>query len=416
MMKNRGEFAPLVVVGYDFRHASASWRSKIVLCAEEENELSEKLEDAGVAGGLVVLNTCNRNEWIASTSTPDWTGQLMRARMMTILKKKTGQNEVPEPYVYHGEEAVRHILRTASGLESFVVGERQIAGQISKAFQKAQEDKRSSVILNGLQPILGRAAREALKLGVGDGNVRGVHDAAVRYLMSRHPADKPLSLLVLGFGVIGRLLAQSVNARTPWRVTPLNRTIPQRNKNAIQPLSALPKLIEKADMIAVCTGAFSPVLKAEQITPRTKENPLTIVDIGIPVQTELAVGDIEGVRFLSLDELQETDVVKMESGEKLEKMEAIIDEYTVEFIRFCNERELVKVLQTTQSLHERYVHEVIPGMIEEEFPMLGENERARLAFRLRGMIREYTNNIFNSIHEVSSGETKWHNTKRNGSQ
>ncbi len=392
---------PLVIVGYDFTTASSVWRSELVLTEEEQNALARRLEAAGMGDGLAVLNTCNRNEWIVSTNTPAWTGEILRAQMLARLKERTKKDDIPEPYIHAGADAVRHILRVAAALESFIVGERQIGCQVTQALTEARRKERASVILNGLGPICGRTSREAARVGVGDPELRGVHDAAIHLLERRFPADESTHIVVLGAGAIGRQLAQSVQARTAWRLTRVNRGIPEPNPLNLRPLSELPEILETADMLAVCTGAFTPVLRPEHLQRVNPAHGLEIVDIGIPVQTDPACRTLPGVNVTDLDGLQDAGIVWPRDALEIRRMEEVVEKYAGEFERFCQERELVNVLKTTQNQHEHFIRRVIPALLDEELPGLSESRKSKLTFRLRGLIREYTNSIFDSIHETA---------------
>jgi glutamyl-tRNA reductase len=403
MSTQPGTLLPLVVVGYDFRRASTRWRSKLVMKMDEQDDLAQQLIKGEMANGLSVLSTCNRMELIASSTTPDWAGQLLRARLLKRLKDATGQSRVPEPYVLVGRDAVRHLLRVAAGLESFVIGERQIASQLNCSMQTARKRGYSSVILNGLATACGRAARESTSLPISDQMVRGVHDASVRLLEKSFQAqDADRRVLVVGAGDIGRRVAQSVQARTRWQVTVVNRTVQPLAKPPVLPLSQLPELLATHDMMVVCTGAFQPLIGPEHLGAVDPERGLAIVDIGIPTQVDTAVRQIQGVTLTDLDGLEHAGVIDRIDTGALKRLDDQITEMTDEFARFCRERDMVTVLKTTQNQHERYVQEIIPTFINSELPDLTDEQRSRVAFKLNGLIREYTNSIFHSIHKTST--------------
>jgi len=404
MTMNGDNPLPLVVVGYDFRRASTKWRSHLVLKMSEQNDLANQLEDAGMATGLIVLSTCNRNELIVSTGTPNWTGEILRARLMQRLKTKTGQSRVPEPYVLTGETAVRHMVRVASGLESFVLGERQIASQLNCAVNTAQKMKHSSVILNGLGTSCGKASREAVRVRFGEGGIRGVHDAAVRYLESHYDPAKQHTVLVVGTGAIGKQAIQSLHVRTKWNVIPVNRTDMIIGANTTQSIKKLPELLEKADMLIACTGAFEPTITPNLFGNSQPETPVICIDLGIPNQIDNSVDELAVATVVNLDGLQEAGVVNSVDETSLNQLNVSIDEIVTEFAQFCRERDLVTVLNATQTQHEHYVHQVIPEFIETELPELSDENKARVAFKLRGLVREYTNTIFDSIHKTTQDD------------
>lgn len=396
---------PLAVVGYDFRRASTTWRSMLVMKREEQDELERRLEDAGMVTGVTILNTCNRNELIASAAEPQWVGEILRAQMVKRLKKLSGEKVVPEPFSYAGIDAARHMVRVAVGLESFVIGERQIVSQINNALTQSRERNQSSVILNGLGSAIGRAARESSKMDIGGGGLRGVHDAAIRFLQRGFDSSHKHTVVVVGTGDIGRLVIQGLRARTKWRVLAVNRTPGTLGNETVHPLESLPQLMAEAQMMLVCTGALEPLIGPEILAGLPDEHPLTVLDLGIPIQVDPDCRQIPGVELLDLDRLQETGVANVVDPYMLEQLEGLVEEIVREFERFCMERDMVRLLETTQRQHEHYVHEVIPSFIESELPELSPDMQNRLAFRMRAMIREYTNQIFESIHKTTMEKT-----------
>ena len=400
MSRNPSHKVPLAVVGMDFRQASSRWRSRLVLSAEERDALARRLEESGLASGLAVLDTCNRNEWIAATSQPEWTGEILRAQMRRRLKGEDGQGKVPEPAVFFGCHAARHLLRVAAGLESFVLGERQVAVQIQRALLEARERGRSSPVLNGLAPAAGRAARAAKEIGLGSSTMRGVHDLAVHWLQ-RRLGDEEKTIAVLGMGSIGRQVVASLNVRTRFEVVAVNRTLPKPNRAHWRSLDDLSEILTRSDALVVATGSLTPVVTPDHLTRRGKKTNMALLDLGIPAQVHADCAAGPGVEYLGLDELQEA--VRPSEGDldKRERTEAAVAEQLTRFETFCLERDLGGILRTTQDQHDRFSRGIIPAFLKDEFPELDEAARKRLAFRLRGMLRDYTNAIFDSVHEFT---------------
>ena len=134
---------PVGLVGCDFRRGSSSWRSCLVLSREERRQMSQDLFRRGIVEGLVFLDTCNRNEWLFAAANPAWAAEILKAQMIKRWQHRTGRR--PQPYAYVSGEAVQHILRVAAGMESAVVGERQILSQLSRwwaiGVQRNAEDR-----------------------------------------------------------------------------------------------------------------------------------------------------------------------------------------------------------------------------------------------------------------------------------
>ncbi len=391
-------------MGYDFRRASARWRSRLVTEPEENDEFARRLEASGLAHGLAVLHTCNRNEWVASSATPLWAGEVLRAQLLRRLRESATGERTPEPYVFGGRKAVLHMLRVSAGLESFVTGERQIAGQLNAAFDAARRRKRSSAVLKRLAAECARAAREAARLRLGDVRLRGVHDAAVRYLSRRYEPAASCRALVFGYGAIGRRLVQSLRATTRWTVTVCNRSRPAQIREPLEPASRLAELLAETDVLVVCTGAPAYTVTLEHTEEIERESNLIIVDLGIPEQVDPACGRSANVTLANLDTLEASGVVATPNPNNVAKLENTLAEIAEGFERFCRERDLIPLLHATRTQHERYANHVIPNLLAEEFPHLDDGDRRRLEQRFRGLIRKYTNTIFESIHQANASE------------
>ena len=386
---------PLAVVGCDFRTASSRWRSRLVLAPEEATELAHSLRRNEAGDGFADLNTCNRTEWIVSTEQPAWVAELLRAQM----KQRAGLDEAPwfEPYIHTGEQAAEHILRVAIGLESLVVGERQIAGQLYRALERAREQGTSSRTLNGLGVVSGRLVRAALKRGCLSGAGVGVHGLSLRYLRHRFPGEARLRVLVVGLGSIGRQVSSLLEGQPGIEPVLCNRTVPPERHARVHPLSALPALLDEVDAAIICSGAPEPILAAAELPARSSERPLVVVDIGIPHQVTRE-GIPAGVTLAGLDELtefhQESRAVDRLSDEDCEREVA----YSLsEFRAVCAEPVYAEILDTVHRQHGHLVKEDLPAAVAD----LPDELRARVIEELRSGIRGYTTEVLKAIRSQS---------------
>lgn len=407
MKKKDSQNIPLLVLGYDFSRASTRWRSALPLSKIEKQELFANLQENKLADGIVFLDTCNRNEVIVSSPKPDWVGELLRANLINRLKEKFQDEYVPEPFLFVGKDAARHIFRVSSGLESFVQGEQQIAGQLNTAFMEARKYGRSDTVLNRLSTLSGKAARDTAGLGVFKRAVRGVHDLSVKYLLQNFPEPKKYVVTVLGYGEIGRLTVDSLRHHTNWKVHLVNRTVPnikedeQKNNSKnkqekIYPLEQLTNMLAQSDMAIVCSGAPTPLVTKKTLEKLT--NNILLVDLGIPSQISQDVEELPLVEVANLDVLMQTQIPHLRNEENLEKVESVISSVVFEFMHSVHVKEMAPILQSAQDTHTKYIQEIIPQVLREEFPELDENLRSRLLFRLRGLVRDYTNAMIKSVH------------------
>ncbi len=386
---------PLAVVGCDFRVASSRWRSRLVLTREEATELWQSLRRVEAAEGFADLNTCNRTEWVVSTEQAGWAVELLRA----FMKQRVGLDEAPwfEPYAYVGARAAEHMLRVAVGLESLVVGERQIAGQLYDALEEARMRGTSSRILNGLGVVSGRLVRAAVRRGCLNGTGGGVHGLAVRYL-SHHMAGRgPLRVLVVGLGNIGRQVAALLESQPTMQPVLCNRSVPPERAGQVHALSALPALLREVDAAIICTGAPTLVLPASELPTRDPARPLLVVDIGIPEQVARE-GAPEHVTVAGLDEL--TAFHLGARGAEVTpacECEREVDFSLREFRSFCAEPVFAEILDTVHKRHGHLVREDLPAALAD----LPDETRARVVDELRGCIRGYTSEVLKTIRSQS---------------
>jgi glutamyl-tRNA reductase len=379
---------PLALVGCDFRVAPSSLRSRLVLPPEKAAALAAGLASPGAADGLVVLETCNRNEWIVATADPEWATELLAAQMRSALGDDAAG---VTPYRLAGEAAARHVLRVVLGLESLVVGERQIAGQLFQAFQTAREQHRS-----------GRLLRLAEREGHAACNGRGVHTLALDYL--RHHLDTLQSrIVVIGIGAIGRrvLAAAHMNGRTS--AVACNRTPTATCSGAARPLAELPELLATCDAAVVCTGAPRPVVRASALAATPRRAPLLVIDIGIPEQVERTGVPVD-VTVVGLDELaafhrsQHTGATLDEA-----RLDQLVEETIGELAWFCSVPDYAGILETLVHRSRPVLHERIAQLVAALPAGVTPQQRHELERDIRGVVQDYTNDVLASVKESGRG-------------
>jgi glutamyl-tRNA reductase len=397
-MGARTDLLPIAVVGCDFRTASSSWRSKLVLSEEESARMVKALRSNHAADGFVELVTCNRNEWIVSAKDPKWAASLLRGQMISRLGP--GAGKWFSPYVMIGGEAALHVLRVAVGLESLMLGERQVSGQLNNAIEKARRAGSSSRVLNGLGTAAGHLAKAAAKAAfMGKASV-GVHSLAIEYLRSRLPQEKSRNVALAGLGTIGKRVLGILEQDRSFKARVFNRTVPQGGRLHVAPLAELRQALASVDAAVICTGSPHPVLKIADLPRRQALNPLVIVDIGIPEQVER--GAVQGVEIVGLD-----DLVAFHAGRRsgqaavdAKGLEGLIEAALGEFRFFCRQERITGIIDTMQKNHGTLVYEEIPGVLEKRLPGVPRDVRTRLEKELRTAITDYTRGVLKTIREA----------------
>jgi glutamyl-tRNA reductase len=382
---------PLAVVGCDFRVAPSRARSQLVLEEHEALRLADELERGGWADGLVVLNTCNRNEWIVASDQPAWAAQLLLSRMTQRLEPAL--RDRVQPYSFVGDEAARHLFRVAIGQESLVVGERQISGQLFDALHRARARGTSSRSLNGLGSIAGRLVRIAMRRGQLEASAVGVHSLAIAWLREELRPGRA-RVAVVGLGSIGKRVLAILEEDPRFDVVTCNRTVPEGS--AVRPITELDELLTRVDGAVFCTAASRPLVDARALeTSRA----LALVDIGIPEQVAPPTSS-RWVRRVGLDEL--VDWHQARCGERdggSQAVDALVERALGELRRYCNEPLFGPVLDRVRGQSKVLMNDAIPALIAAELPGASRAERGRIVGELRRLIAGYTEESLQAIRE-----------------
>ena len=399
---------PLAVIGCDFRTAPSSYREVLVTTPEQRHELTEAIRRMDPACGFMALETCNRNEWVVSTEEPQWIGELLEAQMLNRWAEAfPGTPDLPQVNVYVGKDAALHVFRLVAGLESLSSGEAEIAGQFQQALQNAMSEKTTSRILNGIGRFAGGMAKTSFRMGFRSTRTRGIHVLVGQFLQQHFRGTSAgRRALVVGMGEIGRKIADFLEANVDVQVTRMNRTVAGKHEQAWVPLSELMAHAAAADAVVLATGARTPVVTREMLAPLVRETPMLVMDVGIPRQAHPDVESLPSILYRNVDHLAALNV-EGPAGQESALEEEVVRQVD-RFKRFCLERHMVRLLRRAQEKRLEMTQETIGRLVEEKLgDLLPPQERAKVAQAMRDLVREYSNDVFDSLH--SSLEEFWSN-------
>lgn len=259
---------------------------------------------------LVLLSTCNRIELYAVAHP----GEANSAKNLLYLWAQTQQLDPAEieDYVYFltDDTAVNHLLRVASGLDSLVLGESQILGQVTDAYRTAVSQHTIGPVLDALFKTAIRTGKRARAETTISSNPASVSSVAIALARQALGGLTNRAILVVGVGEMGQLALKALQARGLTQVSVANRT-KNRAETAVAPftgraysLDELPQAIGAADV--VITAVHSPQSIIDITTIGERERPLVIVDIAVPRNVDTAVANLPHVRLYSLDDLRAT--------------------------------------------------------------------------------------------------------------
>jgi len=382
----------LSVVGVSHRTAPIELRERFHVDPKRLPELMGRTMAAPGVRECVILSTCNRTEcylYGAREAGPE------AAR--TAMTRRAGVTRVDAErflYLHEGREAATHLLRVTAGLDSLVIGEPQIQGQVSEAYRIARgsdEDRPGPVLHRLFQTALsaGGEVRAATRIGEGAASVPA---AAVELAEKIFGTLEDRTAMVVGAGEMGRLTLRALLDRGIGGALVASRTFERASATASDLDPARPVSFEefwdrlpRVDVVVTSTAAPHPLVTAERMHPvlRGRRDPLVIIDIALPRDVEPRVGELSGVFLYNIDDLQrvvqETRHLREEEGETAA---VILGEHVEEFWRWLQAREAVPLIREVRERAERIRQEQmeealgsIAGLEEED------RERIRVASR-----------------------------------
>ena len=337
------------------------------------------------ATGLVVLETCNRTEWLVASERPAWVAQLLEAHMIHCWHEAGFSGTTPKPYHFEGEDCARHLFRVASGLESFVLGERQIAGQLQRAFESARASERSCALLNILGSWSGRVVRKLQRRGTHATPSAGVQLLALEAVQSR--LDQTARVGVVGMGEIGQrcaeLFRQRGHAVECFNRTPLGL--------GIHGLDDLELILPNLDALVLATGAGSAWLGIEVLGDA---RPL-VIDIGSPQQAQDSIQ--EATTYLDLDALLVG--CRPTSPRRVEALEDEVELGVADFRLSQVRRGLRHVVELNHRTYEELAYRSLPQAIAGHEQM----DSRQLEARMRGLLRRYSRAVLRAVEDSEEG-------------
>jgi glutamyl-tRNA reductase len=348
----------LFTFGINHQTAPLAVREQIAFNAETLDAALRDLVGNGAAKEATILSTCNRTEIYCSTNAPvqavDWLASYHHLPTAEI-----------EPYIYRlpQEQAVKHAFRVASGLDSMVLGEPQILGQMKQAVRQAEQAGTLGFLLHKLFQRTFSVAKDVRTQTEIGANLVSMAAAAVKLAERIFPSIAEQRVLFIGAGEMIELNAVHFAARNPKHITVANRTLERAqtlarriNGHAIT-LNELPEQLAQHDIIVTSTASPLPILgkgMVERALKQRKHRPLFIVDLAVPRDVEAEVAELSDVFLYTVDDLADVvrDGLDARQG-AVKEAEVIIDSGVNEFIHWMESREVVPVIRTLRDHAER---------------------------------------------------------------
>jgi glutamyl-tRNA reductase len=308
----------LLAVGCSFRNAPIEVRERLAFPGDRLPQALELLTTR-LDCEAVILSTCNRVELYlgqvpdrpASSANPVTSD--LAADFFAGFHNLPGADVKPHLYVHRQGAAVHHLFRVAASLDSLIVGEGQIAGQVKKAYELAQEHASAGPLLHALFRHARQVARRVrTETGIAQGHV-SVSSVAVDYVRQVFDRFGDKTVLVIGAGKMGELTLRHLRDLRPRRIVVTNRSpdkavaVARGCGGEAAPWERLDELLAHADIVLSTTGAPEPVVtkaRYERIAARRTGGPVVILDIAVPRDFDPDIHDGDRTCLFNIDDLQ----------------------------------------------------------------------------------------------------------------
>ena len=398
----------LFLIGMSHKTAPLEMRERLqLLCSEGNQPLAELMRLTGILEAMY-LATCNRVEILARAEDD---GQAVAVLKSFIYRQ--GNLSIAEMekclYIHRDLEAVRHLFRVTSSLDSMVMGEPQILGQMKEAYRMAVESRATGVFLNRLSHHAFQAAKRVrTETGIA-GNAVSVSYAAVELAKKIFGDLKGKAILLIGAGEMSELAARHLLRQGVGSILIANRTYARAEAMAAEfqgipvAFDRFPEVLPEVDIVIASTGAPGYILNAEMVAAalRRRNRLLFLIDIAVPRDIDPAAGEIDNVYLYNIDHLQDVVDANRE-GRRAEAMKAeeIVAEEVEAFERWFN---ALEVVPTIVALREK-VEGIVKGELEKSaswLRKLDEEEKNRVEILTASIVNKILHDPMTGLKEES---------------
>jgi glutamyl-tRNA reductase len=384
----------LLALGVSHKTAPVSLRERVALPEGRAVEFLRELTAAGELLEAVALSTCNRTEvYLVATDAVE-----AETRALGMLARQAGirPTELADPiYSLRNCDAARHLFRVASGLDSMIVGEVEVQGQVKRAYEAALAAKVTGPLLNrlfGAALSTGKRARSETRLSESRVSVPSVAVALAGETLGELASRR---VVVLGTGEMSELTAQALAGQGVATMFVANRrrdrarALADRFGGTTAALDDLPAELERADILVASTSSPHPIVGHDELRTVMRHRdarPLLVIDIAVPRDVDPTCGELPGVTLHDIDDLQAVVSRNVAVRQvEAERAEAIVEE---EIQRFAGWLGSMEALPTIAALRQ-HGEDIVAGVLEENagrWETLSERDRERVAAMARAVM------------------------------
>lgn len=400
------ETLEIIQIGADFRTSSLD---SIEHCSravgDEVALLSDLLSRCGFEE-VVLLSTCSRIEFYVVSSDGTSAAATLRQQLRLL-------NEDVAIHERRGRNAVRHLVAVAAGLESALLGEHEILGQVRRAHLKAREAESVGTILGRLFEQAVRSARSIRsQLGV-DKEKRSLTNVAMGWMTNLRPTGAISAAVVVGAGETAMQMAEQLKDRGVRDIFVLNRRVDKAERMAERlgvrsgSIHQLAGLLDSVDIVVCATSSPDPIVKKHMLSSgarrRTRE-PLVIVDLGVPRNVDVGVSELPDVELLAMGSILSLAVAGSDGQQQGEsRVDALLERAAEEYLDWLEIQTITPVFKELQEYFESTVREQIVRSLPDGNSATDANQTAdRIAGRVSSKL---LHPVFIGLKEVAVSES-----------
>jgi len=328
-------------VGLSYKKADAAMRGAFSISKENQKLLLKEAKAKGIEG-IFVISTCNRTEITGFAKHP--------FELISLLVKYSNGNVedfINVSNVFSNKDAVSHLFKIGTGLESQILGDYEIVGQLKESYRQAKKYGTTNAYIERLMNLVLQASKDVKNNTKLSSGTTSVSYAAIQYLVEKMPDHQNKNILIYGLGEMGKNTCKNILEYTSNKnVALVNRTyektlgfVEEHPKVKAVEHESLAEEIKKADILIVSTGSSAPTVKKEHLAENQN---LLILDLSMPENVDVEVKQIEGITLVNVDELSKITEKTIEKRKsEIPATEKIIDKYRSEFNEWISHRKFV---------------------------------------------------------------------------
>lgn len=403
----------ILIVGFNHKTAPVELREKLAFSDDRLPLALRSLRDMKSILECVIVSTCNRMELYVVCDQLH-TGEYYSKSFLESWFRIPKEEFVDHLYVKQNQEAVDHLFHVVCGLDSLVLGETQILGQVKTAFLTAQREGTTGTLFNMLfkQAVtLGKRVHSETEIGQ---NAVSVSYAAVELGKKMFDTFADKTILLIGAGKMSELTAKHFTSTGASRVLVVNRTLAKAEEVAAKfqgearPWEQLISSLKEADIVVSSTGATQAVLTKQMVAPvlSSRRSPLFLIDIAVPRDIDPAVNELDQVYLYDIDDLHGIVDANLSLRElEAEKVRAWIKKEVAEFQEWLNTLGVVPLIT---ALREKAIHiqEETMARIERKLPDLTEQEKRVLRKHTKSIVNQLLRDPIVRVKELAASSHK----------